>query len=121
MGETLFQLIESKANENAKCNSLYVSTKRKMDFVKLQRSLERANKLASSLSELGIRKGDIISSFSNNCIELNILDLALFKTWSMARYLFPQLSTRKPHRHNRQNQTKVNFRRARRFSLYYRR
>ena len=89
MGKTLFQLIESKANETPNATVFTYRHNARWISLNYKEYLEKANQLASSLSELGIRKGDVISSFSNNCIELNILDLALLKLGAWHAIYFP--------------------------------
>jgi long-chain acyl-CoA synthetase len=89
MGCSLFQIIESKANETPDAIAFAYKSNASWFYMSYHEYLERANKLASSLCNLGIKKGDVISSFSNNCVELNILDLALLKIGAWHAIYFP--------------------------------
>jgi long-chain acyl-CoA synthetase len=51
--------------------------------------INKSKKLAFELHQKGLRKGDIVLSYTNNCIELNILDLALLQMGVVHAMCFP--------------------------------
>jgi len=89
VAETLYLLIEQKAKEIP--NEVVFKQKIQSGWKSLtfNEYLFKSNQLAKALTELGIKKGDIVASFSNNCIEQNILDLALLKIGALHSIYFP--------------------------------
>lgn len=89
----LYEKIKQVALLNPDLDVFRYKEKNVWKSVSYSEYLSQSEKLVTNLLRRGIKKGDVVASYSNNCIDINILDLALLKIGAVHALFFPNYST----------------------------
>ena len=90
--EVLYDKIKFTAEQNPDIAVFRYKENNIWESLTYKQYIIQSEKLAKKLFDKGIQKGDVVASYSNNSVWLNILDLALLQIGAIHAVFFPNYS-----------------------------